>query len=465
MKRRTVSGFLAVTLLVMPTLLVASTLATADLSVDNAPGGAFRLAGLNRGAAAPTWLALRPAQPFSPDARLIVVGPEGERELPMPTVRHFIGSERGDDASQAFVSVAADGSIRGWLQRGDAIEAFSRAAEDRSGAPLELARVDMADPALPARNFSCGTDELSTVPALAEAADEVADQRNGTAPQGGNVLLARVAIDTDHLYLDRFSGNVTNAARYAADLIGFASLTYRAQTGFGMTVSYLRLWEGGTSPWQQTSSSCLLYEFGKHWNDNMSGVQRTIAHFLSGRSGIGGIAWVGVLCRSSFQTNVTSANCPGLTGEQNVGGDYGFTGSIAGNFNPAAPQVVWDLMATAHEIGHNFNSPHTHCYLNLPSTGLAPIDQCATQSGTYCYSGGPTSLPGPQGQGSGTIMSYCHQQPGGMSNITFTLGSGHPFGILPGRVPDRMAAHAQTVSSNLPSCFAVDDTLFANGFQ
>lgn len=444
-----------------PWVEAASRLSTTELSIQRAPSDAFRLEGLHRGEAAPTWLDLRPAQVFSEDAKLIVAGPDGERELPLPDLRHFIGTEQGDPSSRAFLSLAGDGSVRGWLQRGSTIEAFSREPGDRGGAPLEVVRVDLHGADVPQREYSCGTDDLGIVP----GADH--DHAVATADafvRGGPVKLARVAVDTDHQYLGLFGGNTTNAARYAADVIGYSSMTYRNEVGYGLTLSYLRLWEGGTSPWQQTGSSCLLYEFGKHWNDNMGGVQRTIAHFMAGRSTGGGVAWVGVLCGGPFNTDVTGANCGALTGTVNAGGAYGFTGSISGNFNPGAPQVVWDILAVAHEIGHNFNSPHTHCYGNIPTSGLPPVDECATQSGANCFSGTPV-LPGPQGQGTGTIMSYCHLRPGGYSNVTFTFGQGHAYGVQPDRVPTRMAAHAQARDSTNPTCFAVDDTIFANGFQ
>src|SRR5690606_8177155 len=49
----------------------------------------------------------------------------------------------------------------------------------------------------------------------------------------------------------------------------------------------------------------------------------------------------------------------------------------------------------AHELGHQFGTPHTHDY-------NPRIDNCA---GGQCIS-------------NGTIMSYCHTCPGGMNNVT-----------------------------------------------
>lgn len=59
----------------------------------------------------------------------------------------------------------------------------------------------------------------------------------------------------------------------------------------------------------------------------------------------------------------------------------------------------------AHEIGHNFNSPHTHQYCNIPDASHPdPVDRCAT--GCMASAGLPTCTgPVPYyNGGKGTIM-------------------------------------------------------------
>jgi hypothetical protein len=142
--------------------------------------------------------------------------------------------------------------------------------------------------------------------------------------------------------------------------------------------TYLRIWETSADPYTGTTSSVLLNEFRNYWNANMSGVPRTIAHYITTRpGGLGGIAWVNVLC-------------------SNLNSGYGYAFSdVDGTFN-SLPTYSWDVMVVSHETGHNFGSPHTHS-CSWPG---GPIDSCYAVEGG-CYSGPPIARVG-------TIMSYCH---------------------------------------------------------
>src|SRR4029079_16103839 len=68
-----------------------------------------------------------------------------------------------------------------------------------------------------------------------------------------------------------------------------------------------------------------------------------------------------------------------------------------------------------HEIGHNFGSPHTHCY-------APPINNCYNTEGG-CYNGtkicpAPATYNGVTNV-TGTLMSYCHLS--GLAGCTSSL--------------------------------------------
>jgi hypothetical protein len=389
---------------------------------------------------------------FTPDATLLLVDPDGTtKPLEQPRDAYFRGWVSGEPASRAFVSVDPAGDLFGIVERGLTRQVLV-ATPGEAGGGAAAARLVRADSIDDTREFRCEQSQLPLPP------PEAAPQPSAVAPAApaqpeGTLWRARVAIDTDFEFFQRFS-SAAAATTYVGNLIGYASTLYVAQVDTELQVNYLRLWNTSADPWAQTSSLCALYEFGKHWNDNFAGQPRTIAHMLSGKGAGGGVAWVGVLCGGAFNVNVNPA-CPnsGPSGSGNFGGAYGYTGNLTGTFNAASPTAMWDIFATAHEIGHNFNSPHTHCYANLGGNA-AHVDQCYSGEGGSCYSG-TMALPGPQGQASGTIMSYCHLRTGGFSNIALNLGRNHPFGTAPERVPDRMRAHVQQRAGANASCLAV----------
>jgi len=255
---------------------------------------------------------------------------------------------------------------------------------------------------------------------------------------------------------------------YIGNLVGFSSTLYQSEISSSFVVPSISLWTTPSDPWSQQDTNCGLMEFGHYWNQNRTNVSRTIAHFLSGRSLGGGVAWLGVLGSGPF--NVT-ASCPGLATDAPWGGGYGFTANLAGTFNINSPSAVWDIIAVSHEIGHNFNSPHSHCYNGLGGNANA-IDQCFSgeckqpgSNGTclsLCYQG-PTSLPGPTGAGSATIMSYCHLLSGGLSNISFTFGANASFGVQPGREAVQMSSYVVSVANGNPGVLPF--VIFSDDFE
>ncbi len=414
-------------------------------------------------------LILERVQVFTDDARVVIHGADGDTVITPPRSEYLRGRIEGRTRSVASMTISETGTVHGLLSDGNRHWIFDQKIGDAGPRIRTLdPERDLDDPTF---SFECGTDSLT---APEEASPWPWDQSTDRSTVDGLPELipvgytARVAVETDHEYYQNF-GNPSAAAEYVGDLFAYASGYYSSEVNTSLHVSHISLWTTSADPWTQGSSGCALYEFGRYWNDNNGQLERTIAHFLSGKNSGGGIAWVGVLCSGGFNTTVPSSWGCGLSpASDNYGGAYGFTGNIAGNFNISNPSVVWDIMATSHEIGHNFSSPHTHCYGGIGGNSN-PVDGCYAgecgSGGCFCGTAGlPCATPG---AGCGTIMSYCHLLSGGLSNISLTFGLGHPYGIQPERVPAQMNNHVIQRASSYPSCLAPiqADPLFSDGFE
>lgn len=373
---------------------------------------------------------------FHPNSKVVVQNGGSSYELAMPNNTYYRGWLRDRDHGRVVLSVLADGTMRGFIM--EAGKFWMLGGGERSGGPLTGMMVVEVDERTTRDMLpkTCDSDLLAPPPVA--SAQEVRPLRAAAVPMRGSSYQATIAFETDFEYYQQF-GNTTDATDYIGDLVAYSSTLYQSEVSTSLLVGDVFLNTSSGDVWQESNVGCILYEFGRYWNDNRTGVERTAAHFLSGK-GSGGVAWVGVLCRGGFNYDTTGAGCS-FSGTDNFGGDYGVSGGIDGNFDIGSPTIVNDLLIFAHEVGHNFDSTHTHCYAGIGGNAN-DVDQCyGSQNG--CYSG-PTSLPSGcpgSGNGCGTVMSYCHLLSGGNSNISFTFGQGHPYGIEPDRVPAEMAAH------------------------
>ncbi len=403
---------------------------------------------------------------FAEDAKITVHGDQGSTEVRSPpNIATYRGKIRGNDASHAFIITDEKGDWRGIIGRADGVYVLEKSATRPNAQPLAR-RTQSRD--FEGRNFQCGLDELNALQGVdaPHDHDHAPDFKMGFAdlyksiPELGAVTgngvtyKVRVAIETDHEFFQLFN-NTTAATNYIASLMGYLSTIYQNQVNTVLEVGDVSLWQTANDPWNQTgSTNCALYEFGLYWNTNRQNVNRTLVHFLSGKALGGGVAWLEGLCARPQIFNIS--NCPGLPAQGLFYGDYGLSADITGAFSPNNPQVIWDTSVVAHEIGHNFNSPHTHCYAGIGGNSL-PVDGCYNRE-SDCYSGsesfpGPGSLTGGSpGGGTGSIMSYCHLLEGGNSNITLSFGHNFNFGVAPERVPQRMRAFVEQTAAQYPSC-------------
>ncbi|CAM2009799.1 immunoglobulin domain-containing protein [Acanthopleuribacter pedis] len=386
---------------------------------------------------------------FHPEAVMTVHGDNGPRVVGAPEHAYFKGAVSGMPGSAAYLSMRDNGEVRGlvsWQGRNWIIEERL----DRSNQTIGLLDVEVTN-AVQNDPYTCGLDALPEPDETPVSEEDAALLRHAQALPPSRMptadYYATIAIDTDHEFYNLF-GNEQDALTYIGDLFGYISTIYQNDLGTALLVGDTTLWSTSNDPWSGNSTICQLLEMGDYWNSNKTSTPRTAAHFLSGKRTGGGVAWLGVLCGSGF--NYPDQGCGGLSGSGRYGGDYGVSANLSGNFNINNPSMVWDVVVVAHELGHNFNSPHTHCYGGIGGNA-SPVDQCYAGEGG-CYSGG-TSLPcGQSRAGCGTIMSYCHLLSGGTANIGPTFGLNHAHGVAPERVPARMRSHVESRSNSNPSC-------------
>jgi len=304
--------------------------------------------------------------------RFFVGEPGGLRETAPPDMRFFRGRVAGDPESLVSLSLF-DRRIAGFIRvEGREYTISPRAwSLDRPGAS-EIEMVDATLEAGPSGRCDGG-----------EAADLA-----GVMPLPGEPGLASVAIDVNTLLSGTIAvegtvewvakhGGVAAATAYTLNLMAQVSAIYESDVKVQLEVPYLLMnttepdgYTGGSN-----NTSTLLDEMRAKWNGTPSlrSVFRTAAHvFSTSPSGGAGRAYINVLC-SNVPVN-TNARDYGVSLLEGRGGS-------------------WERRLVAHEIGHNFSSPHSHCY-------VPEIDRCNnTEAGCYA---------GPVVQTTGTIMSYCN---------------------------------------------------------
>ncbi|MCH2136841.1 MAG: M12 family metallo-peptidase [Phycisphaerales bacterium] len=184
-------------------------------------------------------------------------------------------------------------------------------------------------------------------------------------------LIVEIAVDTDWEFARLFNHDLDAATDYIIALYGAIATIYDRDVNTDLLITWLRVWN---TPDDLYNEADPLGPFRDHWNEHMTDVPRDIAQLLTGRVDLpyGGVAWLGVTCSNH---------------------GYSVNGYLLGSFvSPDRPAFGnWDITVTAHELGHNCGTYHTHDY---------GIDTCAT---------GDVKR--------GSIMSYCHTTTGGNANL------------------------------------------------
>jgi hypothetical protein len=312
------------------------------------------------------------------NAKVVIGSLAGDR--PQEVVPHILlsGSIDGVNGSRVMLAVFEDHTVGYIEQEGKDRIILSPSKESTEGlsAPAIVYYQDDIPAEFRTEAWSCNSDDwMPNAKALDRAAEKIAKVNYSQMPQATTVRLIKIAVDCDFEYFKDHNSNMAKAQSYAIAVMGAMSEIYQRDVKVAVKADYLRIWDS-EDPYSGTTTNELLPQFKDYWNNNMGSVTKAVGLLFSGHNGIGGLAFLDVLCD-----------------DFGFGNNYAVCG-LGNNITYPTDKYVWDSDVTSHEFGHNCGSVHTHnCSWN------PPIDSCVDAEGG-CYNTPKARR--------GTIMSYCH---------------------------------------------------------
>jgi hypothetical protein len=306
-------------------------------------------------------------------------------------VSFWRGKVAGDPTSRVFLTLSRTSSL-GWI-RSDSLPGGIAYLMPEDMNPAENGGIDarlVLSEQIPSTGKTLpGAYCSEALIAPPGASPGIAALQPGIPTTGAFVQgSARLAIETDFQFFQKF-GNLTDANTYITQMIAAISSVYLDEVHTTLTIAYLGLHSNSNDGWSTPdtpgSPGQMLDEFRAAWAPSLGGswpASADLAHFVSGASMGGGIAYIDVICNQNFGFGVSAVS-----------------GNIDWNSFTGSPNSGnWDFIVVAHELGHNFSALHTHDY-------CPPVDRCQSSC-----SGSAVCEPG-------SLMSYCHLC-GGISNIS-----------------------------------------------
>jgi len=323
-------------------------------------------------------------QPFSiVDANTkFVIGRNGKPDIPLDfnasSISLFRGTVQGYEESRVYFALSENRSS-GYIDLGSDRQRIYIASKDAKGLDLPHGEITVYQETLgigyPSGVPLCGlTSDTSLTPKSLAALGSSTNMLSASALSTVGLKQLELAIDTDYEYFFLF-GDQTKAIEYLIEMYGAVSDIYMRDVNTRIKLVFTRIW---TNPNDQYNGPDPLSQFRSYWIANETGIVRDTAQLFSGRRDypFGGQAFLSSLCNPS-------------TG-------YGVVGYATGFFpDPTKPSPYgYDVQVTAHELGHNCGTSHTHDY---------GIDTCNLAN------------TAPR---RGSIMSYCGQTWSGMTANT-----------------------------------------------
>ncbi|MFN7990184.1 MAG: IPT/TIG domain-containing protein [Thermoanaerobaculia bacterium] len=347
---------------------------------------------------------------YAPDARIVRIIDGREVELPRSPLAFFKGTTSdGGEPARVVAWVDPKLGVRGGVVFGvDGTVEIEPDPDPKAGAGLRVLSSESKLAEGAARpNWTCAQGEGDTAYfSVPDTRIPAAEAYKAVVPEGMAPLAttptksAVIAFDTDDEWVTlRWAGSTANTINHLAHLIALMTVIYERDAGPAMNQG-VRILQGysiiratsGEDPYANTygtADGTKLNALTSYWETNYprSVVKRALVALISGKQSnlqttyASGIAWVSGLCNN-----------------------YGYS---VDQLMTGLNSDLYDMLILAHEVGHNFGSPHTHCYPNPKPDTCYGVET----SGPNCFSGSG-SCPGSATYNgvttNGTLMSYCH---------------------------------------------------------
>lgn len=341
-------------------------------------------------------LSLSQVQLLTDDCRIIN---RSSSQLTPINAKFYRGHISGDPASTASISIFRD-QISGVIHTPQGIYSFAKIPGESLHFMHKRVHSDVQD-------FECQT--------LGEY-NPVSKYNNESFKSNSTCTVpVEIFLECDFDMYQSF-GDIDATVAYATSLFNEVASLYDIEN-ITLQISSIAVW---TTDDGYTDNTEGILDFGSDLLQN--GFPGHFAHLLTNDPGSnGGIAYIDMFC-----------------------GATPFAYSDITNNMSNFPDYSWDVQVVAHELGHNFGSPHTHDCVWGPN-GDEQIDDCGNEifGGDVCYDSANPIIP----TTGGTVMSYCHLNAVG---INFNEGFGQqPGDLIRQKMSDCLCDNATCNSAEL----------------
>lgn len=403
---------------------------SADMTVDNFPINSLESGTLKLKVA---------SSAVDANTKWVVQTKEGLKQVKGPNIACYKGEVAGDPDSKVFFTYC-DGNLFGYVHSHDGLNYDITTLPDLDSKGRKQIAITEQNYRLRENPGMVGfiDKDFGPEPKSNSFDDDMKNQEYALG-KNSKLLECKITIDAIYNFYELMNKDRSKVMAYISGVMSHVSSIYEEYVNVKITLPLVLM--------REDSASDPYLQKGYQTFDYMLPYMSTIwAHADNRPEG------TALVCMFTNLAAQPGRDKGGVVAGLSYGGDPG-TGSLCNlqqgyscfgmenDFKFNNYNYTWDVSVAAHEIGHNFGSPHTHkCYYR------PPIDTCVTLTAPLggiadaCLSGTPVP-------NAGTIMSYCHLT-NGTSSVELRF---HPREVGNMR---RAASYASCISE--PSSAVID---------